>query len=197
MDDCALRLARAEDAGQILGIYAPYVLDTAITFEYEVPSREAFARRVREVSAEYPYIVCLSDGRIVGYAYAHRHMERAAYGWNAELSVYIDRAHHGRGLGKRLYGALLELLTLQNVRNVYGGVTAPNPGSERLHESFGFVKLGTYYGTGYKRGAWHDVMWFEKRIGDTSGEPGAFVPIAAVDAGVVEAVLGRYNAQSV
>jgi phosphinothricin acetyltransferase len=187
------RLAQEADAGEILGIYAPYIQNTVITFEYETPSVDEFKTRIKTIAADYPYIVCIWDGRIIGYAYAHRHMERAAYQWNAELSVYIDQACQRRGVGKALYSALIDILQLQNVRNVYGCVTMPNENSEKLHAYFGFKKLGVYHNAGYKCGAWHDVAWFEKDIGNGSPVPEPFIPIHALDRDALAQILNRYN----
>lgn len=191
MNSITIRLAKETDAENILKIYAPYVEETAITFEYDVPSFEEFRDRIAHISSEYPYIVCEVDGIIIGYAYAHRHMERAAYQWNAELSVYIDKSHLRGGLGKALYGALIDILKLQNVRNVYGCVTSPNENSEKLHEYFGFSKLGVYHNAGYKCGAWHDVEWFEKSIGEYDDNPKTFVGIKAIDAHLIIEILNR------
>ena len=93
-------------------IYAPYVMETTVTFEYEVPGTETFAGRIEAIAAEYPYLVCEIDGRIAAYAYGHRHMERAAYQWNAELSVYVDQGQFRRGIGRALYQAVMEILKL-------------------------------------------------------------------------------------
>lgn len=185
------RLVQEADAAEILGIYEPYIRDTAITFEYETPSAEEFGNRIKEISSDYPYIVCVSDGRIIGYAYAHRQMERAAYQWNAELSVYIDKSRLRCGVGKALYGALIEILRMQNIRNVYGCVTLPNENSEKLHEYFGFKKLGVYHSTGYKCGAWHDVAWFEKAVGDYCLDPKPFVSIQEIDRNAITEILNH------
>lgn len=187
-----IRFIQAADAVDVLKIYKYYIKETAITFECETPSIDEFRNRIREISTDYPYLVCLADGKIVGYAYAHRQMERAAYQWNAELSVYIDKSHHHCGIGKSLYSALIEILKLQNVRNVYGGVASPNLNSERLHEYFGFKKLGVYHNTGYKCGAWHDVMWFEKSIGDYDLEPKPFVSINEIDENSITEILNNH-----
>lgn len=126
-------------------------------------TEQAFADRIHRIVQEYPYLVWEDDsGRVLGYAYAHRQMERAAYQWNAELSIYLDRAHTSQGWGKKMYLALMDLLALQGVKTVYGGVTIPNEKSERLHACLGFQRLGTYHNTGYKCGRWHDVAWFER-----------------------------------
>ena len=165
-----LHFATAADAPALLAIYRQY-LDTPITFECAVPTEEEFAARVRDISGVYPYLVCEDGGEVIGYAYAHRQAERAAYQWNAELSVYLDRDHTGRGLGKRLYAALMELLRLQGVRTVYALVTVPNEKSEALHRAMGFRHMGTQRSTGYKDGAWRDVAWFEKAIGSYVDAP--------------------------
>ena len=138
----AFRFAAPADSAALLKIYGEY-LDTPITFECALPSEAEFAGRIAAVGREYPYLVCLEKGRIVGYAYAHRQAERAAYQWNAELSVYLDRSCTSRGLGRRLYGALIDILRLQGIRTVYGCVTVPNEKSEGLHQALGFRRLGT------------------------------------------------------
>ena len=119
-------------------------------------------------------------------------MERAAYGWNAELSVYIDGGRLSEGIGKKLYAALTEILQLQNVVNVYGGVTLPNARSEGLHVSAGFSRSGVYRRTGFKNGAWHDVAWFEKAIAPHSS-PRRFKSMRSIDGEAVAAILRRFS----
>lgn len=189
MKDFSVRMATEADGTGILAVYAPYIEHSAITFEYEVPEPGAFMKRIGAICREYPYLVCCRGEEIVGYAYAHRQMERAAYQWNAELSVYIAGAFHGCGIGKALYYALIELLKLQKVQNLYGGVTVPNAASEGLHRFFGFKPAGIYHHTGYKCGKWHDVQWFEKSPGEHKAAPERFLPVHEVDAGVVEVIL--------
>lgn len=188
-----LRFVRKSDVASILKIYESYILHTTITFEEEVPSLEEFRKRIQTISAEYPYLVCESAGVISGYAYAHRYQERASYRWNAELSVYVERGGLRKGTGRALYGALLELLRLQGIQNVYGIVTCPNENSEKLHEAFGFRKLGAYRQTGFKQGEWHDVELFEKSLGEHGANPAPPVPIGKLDPAVVSEVLGRYG----
>ena len=171
-----IRFATAADTGGCLAVYAEY-MDTVITFETELPSHEEFAGRIRSYGAVYPWLVAEEDGVILGYAYAHRAQERAAYDWNAELSVYLAKRAAGRGLGTTLYGALLALLQKQGVRTAYGVVTMPNDASSALHQKLGFRVLGTYRNTGYKNGRWRDVVWFEKPIGSFTDEPQPLVPI--------------------
>ncbi|MFU0832046.1 MAG: N-acetyltransferase GCN5 [Oscillospiraceae bacterium] len=188
-----IRFASEKDSSSILKIYQPYILETAITFEEEVPTPEEYRERVASISRQYPWLVCERNGVVIGYAYAHRQMERASYRWNAELSIYLERSNMRRGIGKALYGALLEILQHQRIQNVYAGITVPNPNSERLHESMGFHVLGTYHRTGYKCGKWHDVVWYEKEIGNHESNPVSFLPIHALNPKLLHDILDRYN----
>ena len=130
---CRLRLAAIADAPAILEIYAQY-MDTPITFETELPSLEEFEGRIRAITAEYPWIVCEDEtGRIIGYAYGHKQLERAAYRWNAELSEYLDSRVTSKGIGKRMLLVLLELLKAQGIHTVYSLVTSPNLKSDAMH----------------------------------------------------------------
>ena len=165
-----IRFAVPADSTALLRIYAQYI-DTPITFEYVLPSEAEFAARVADISRNYPYLICEEAGQILGYAYAHRQAERAAYQWNAELSVYLDRTCTAQGLGGRLYTTLIELLKLQNIRTVYGCVTMANEPCRKLHQKLGFELLGVYHKTGYKLGQWWDVGWYEKSIAPYDGDP--------------------------
>ena len=174
----------ARDAAGILAVYAPYIRKTAITFETEVPALAAFERRVAEIGADFPYLVLEVDGELAGYAYAHRQAERAAYAWNAELSIYLAGKWRGRGLGAPLYRLLERLLTMQGYVNLYGVITASNAGSIRLHEKLGYRQTGLHEKTGWKFGQWHDVAWLHKRVRE--GEPGTILPLSALDPAQVE-----------
>lgn len=184
----ALRLARPEDVPALLAIYGQYI-DTPITLEYELPDEAEFTRRVFTTLERYPYLVWEEDGALLGYAYAHPERTREGYQWNAELSIYLDRAAVGRGLGRRLFGALLDLLTAQGVRTVYGVVTCPNPASEGLHRSFGFHELAVHRNTGYKNGAWVDVAWFDRALSSYPANPAPVTPLPQLDRRVVEEIL--------
>lgn len=187
-----IRMATTADSAELLAIYSQYI-DTSITFEYTLPSWAEFAARIAGILAEYPYLVWQEDGRILGYAYAHRHMERAAYQWNAELSVYLDRTACRRGLGRRLYGALMELLKMQGVLTAHALVTSPNPASQALHQSMGFGLTAVQRLAGYKNGAWHDVLWYEKELAPRGPEPAAPVPLSALPQPQVESVLEAFS----
>lgn len=191
MQKTLLRTATPEDAACLRAVYAPYVTDTAITFEYDVPDVEEFRTRIRNICRTYPYLVCEREGRVAGYAYAHRHMERAAYQWNAELSVYVEQSLRGRGLGFALYSALLDLLRLQGVHNVYGCVTTPNPRSEKLHARLGFHLVGVQHAAGYKLGQWHDVSWFEKRLTEATSSPPPIKPFQELDAATTATIFKK------
>ncbi|MBQ8551871.1 MAG: N-acetyltransferase [Clostridia bacterium] len=162
--DIKLRLAAPSDAASLLEIYRPYVETTTVSFEYKAPTIEEFRRRICEFSAEFPYIVCILDGEIVGYAYAHKYKMRHAYRFAAELSVYIAMHRRGMGIGKRLYAALIELLTEMGYKNLYGIVTGENAASFAFHKAFGFREVGREHHVGYKFGKWLDVVLFEKLI---------------------------------
>ena len=146
-----IRLAVPGDALALLEIYRQYI-QTPITFEYELPTLEEFTRRISDALKQYPYLVLEDQGRLLGYTYAHPEREWKAYQWNAELSIYLAPAAIGKGYGRRLYQALLDLLSLQGVRTVYGVVTSPNPASEALQKSLGFRLIGVHKNTGYKAG---------------------------------------------
>lgn len=195
MSTVHFRRATEEDVVSILAIYAPYVTDSAITFEYDVPSEEEFRQRIRTISAEYPYFVCESDGQIIGYAYAHRHMERAAYQWNAEISIYIRQGFTGKGLGKTMCQALIDLLRLQGIRNVFSCVTIPNERSAHLHHSMEFSTEGIFQNAGYKCGKWQTIAWFRKNIAPYTNEPALFLPISRIDRQLIDSILEK-NAAS-
>lgn len=176
-----IRLANVADVPHILEIYAPYVKHSVVTFEYEVPSCKEFEKRMLEIQAAYPFLVCVIDGTIAGYAYAHRHMERAAYHWNVELSVYVSSDYKRKSIGKALYTALLDILKLQNVRNAYSCITIPNPASLALHTTFGFQEIGIFHKTGYKLNKWQDIIWLGKVLYDENKKPDPIRSIHALN----------------
>lgn len=188
-----MRTIRDGDAEQILDIYAPFIRKTAVTFELEAPGRKAFEARVRGISAQFPFIVCEDGARLAGYAYASPQHERAAYQWNASLSIYLRGEYSGKGLGRRLYGALIDLLACLGYMNLYALVTLPNPASIGLHEKFGFRELAVQRKTGYKLGSWHDVAIFEKTLGEHVAEPPAPRSIYSLASAEIGAVLDKWQ----
>ncbi|MGH2944183.1 MAG: arsinothricin resistance N-acetyltransferase ArsN1 family B, partial [Solirubrobacteraceae bacterium] len=160
-----LRHAEPErDGAACAAIYAPYVAQSAVSFEEVAPTAEQFAARIARTSARYPWLVLEDDGRVVGYAYATEHRSRAAYRWAVEVAVYVESGQHRRGAGRRLYDALLDLLRRQGLWIACAGVTLPNDASIALHRAAGFEHVGTYRGIGWKAGAWHDVSWWQLRL---------------------------------
>ncbi len=188
-----VRTAAPEDAEALLAIYAQYI-NTSITFETELPSVSDFAARIGGIYRKYPYLVCLEDGIPItyAYAYAHQQQERRAYDWNAELSVYVDPRHTGRGIGKRLCSAMLDLLALQGIKTAYSIVTQPNEPSVGIHDSLGFSRIGVCRNTGYKAGAWHDTMWFDKALGNYDNPPRPVTPFEYLPSGKVRGVIEKY-----
>lgn len=187
-----LRFARADDAGAIRDIYAPYVENTTVSFEYKAPTREETAERISGTLAAYPYLVCGDEGIIAGYAYAGRYRSRKAFDWCAELSVYVHEAFARRGIASALYGALVELLKLQGVRRVYAAISIPNDKSVALHEACGFQFLYSMKKIGYKLGRWCDLAMYETELLPAEGEPGPFIPVGELDPEAVTAVLRGY-----
>lgn len=174
------RMASAADAAALLRVYAPYTF-AAVSFEEGPPSLEAFAARICDISAVYPYIVCEVDGEIAGYAYAHLYRERAAYRWNVETTIYLAPAFHRQGIGRALMERLLEMLRRQGVRMAYSCITLPNPASVGLHEAMGFTRAGAFADAGWKNGRWRDVVWMQKRLSDSAEAPHEIVPIGKID----------------
>jgi phosphinothricin acetyltransferase len=169
--DPTIRAATRADAAAISEIYAPYVRETAISFELVPPDEAEMAARIAKVLPAYPWLVCEVDGRVVGYAYGSRFAERAAYGWSVTVGIYVARGTHRRGIGRALYAVLLAALRLQGYHAVFGGITLPNPSSVGLHEASGFKPVGVYREAGFKFGAWHDVGWWGMTFDAPKGEP--------------------------
>jgi phosphinothricin acetyltransferase len=155
-----IRVATSTDAGDISAIYAPIVGDTIISFELEPPSVEEIGQRISDTLTTLPWVVFESERRIVGYAYASPHRTRLAYQWSVDVSVYVDPSVQRRGLGRKLYSVLLEILRAQGYYNAYAGIALPNNASVGLHEALGFEPVGVYRNVGYKLGRWRDVGWW-------------------------------------
>ncbi len=163
-DEWLIRPATGEDAQAILDIYAPYIRDSAITFETEVPSLEEFRERIRHISAEYPFLIAMSGEKLAGYAYASRHAERAAYRYSVDTSVYIAPEFQRMGLGTELYGTLLNEAAYRGFYSAFAAVTLPNPGSVALHHAIGFREIGIFHNVGFKHGKWLDVLCLEMAL---------------------------------
>ena len=176
-----IRLATERDAEQIAAIYAPNVIGTVISFEFEPPTAEEMRRRIELTLKRYPWLVCeRHDGRLLGYAYAGAHGSRAAYQWSVDVSVYVHEEARRMGVGRGLYASLFAALALQGFYNAYAGATLPNPASVGLHESVGFRPVGVYRGVGYKLGAWHDVVWWHLPLRERVADPDPPAELPAV-----------------
>jgi L-amino acid N-acyltransferase YncA len=163
-----VREATAGDAAACAAIYAPYVTDTAVSFETEAPGPDEMAARI---AAAHEWLVLEDGGRVVGYAYAGRFAPRAAYRWACEVSVYLERGRRRTGGGRALYAALLPRLAARGFRVAVAGMTLPNDASVGLHRAMGFEPVGTYRRIGYKHGAWHDVAWTQRILADGDEPP--------------------------
>jgi len=169
-----VRLVTEADAEELLSIYAPYVTDTAVSFEYEVPSLEEFRDRIRQTLERFPYLAAEDGGVILGYVYVSSFKEREAYSWSVETSIYVRRDSRRRGVGRRLYEALEAALAAQGVRNLNACIACPpteddpylTRDSVAFHQRMGYQLAGHFHQCASKFGRWYDMVWMEKSIGD-------------------------------
>lgn len=180
-----IRIAKVKDAEGVRKIYAHYVLNTAVSFEYEVPDEETFINRMERTLADYPYLVAVEDDQVIGYAYASRFHTRAAYSHSAELSIYISKDYKRNGIGSALYQSLEAILIRQNIYTVHACIAYADKEDEYLtadsvkfHAKMGFLLAGRHKQCGYKFGKWYDVIWMDKVIQDIPNAPEAFVPFS-------------------
>ncbi|WP_165062690.1 GNAT family N-acetyltransferase [Adlercreutzia sp. ZJ154] len=180
-----IRIATIEDAETIREIYMPYVLNTAVSFECEVPSIDEFQNRIRNTLIEYPYLVAVENDTIVGYAYASSFHSREAYKHSAELSVYVKQDCRGQGIGSSLYLKLEELLIKQNICTVHACIASPDgkdehltDASEKFHKKMGFEIVGRHSLVGYKFRKWYSIVWMDKVISERLDNPIAFIPFS-------------------
>ena len=166
-----IRVVQDEDVDDILEIYAPIVVNSPWSFEMKVPSRKEFQDRIKKISNTHPFIVAESEGRVIGYAYATRLRQRAAYDPSVETSIYMHDSVHGQGEGRRLYSTLISTLQLLGYAQCFAGATLPNEGSATFHEKMGFTRVGTWPKVGYKFNKWWDVGWWHKEIQPNSTGP--------------------------
>lgn len=165
-------VAKKEDAEELLEIYTPYVEKTAITFEYEVPDVETFKGRISNTLQKYPYLLAKQEGEILGYAYTGAFVGRAAYGWAAEVSIYLREDKRRMGIGKKLYTALEAVSKAQHILNLNACIGKPeaedqylNRNSILFHTHMGYAMVGEFHKCGYKFGNWYNMVWMEKKIG--------------------------------
>lgn len=183
-----IRVATIEDAEEIRAIYAPYVINTAVTFDYDVPTTEEFQRRIGNTLNTYPYLVAMENDSIAGYAYANPFHSREAYKHSAELSIYVKEDERGKGIGQELYLKLEEMLSKQNVYLVHACISVPEGQDEHLtndseafHKKMGFKTVGKHELCGYKFGKWYSVIWMDKVIQERKPTPEPFIPFSHIN----------------
>lgn len=197
-DDIILRPARADDAEALLAIYAPYVLNTAITYEYDVPTKDEFRARIENTKITYPYIVAERAGEPIAYAYTGRFHPRAAYDWDVEASIYIKDGFKGQGLGRRLYAALEAISRAQNMINLYACIAYPNYDDEyltqnsvRFHEHIGFSPVGLFNNCAFKFGRWYNMVWMAKTLSEHTLYPKTVIPFSELPQALIDDILGQ------
>jgi len=179
-----IRIASPDDVNRILEIYSYYIENTAISFEYVIPSVEEFRGRIEGTLNKYPYIVAEEDGKIIAYAYASQFHTRKAYIYGAELSIYVDKDSRGLGIGPMLYDEIIEILKRQNVITAYACIAMTEDendpyltnASVRFHEKQGFTITGRHLRSGRKFGRWYNTVWMERIINDAFDNPAEFIP---------------------
>ena len=183
MSELHIRPASLEDTAGLLAIYAPYVEDTAITFEWQVPSLEEFRERMTRIRENHPYLVAEQDGELVGYAYTGPFVGRAAYGWSAETTIYLRPDCRGQGWGRKLYQVLEEVSRVRGILNLYACIGDPEVedqyltrASQRFHERMGYHLAGRFNRCGYKFGRWYHMIWMEKQLGPHREVPPERIP---------------------
>jgi phosphinothricin acetyltransferase len=169
-----------EDGTACAAIYAPYVTDTAISFEAIPPDATEMAARIARTIERTPWVVVEVGGIVRAYAYGTRHRDRAAYDWTVETTVYVDRGFTRAGLGRIAMSGVLAILRLQGAHLAVAGITPPNPGSIGLHEALGFTRVGMFEGIGWKFGTWHGVEWMALELGPRGATPMPLVPLPQI-----------------
>jgi L-amino acid N-acyltransferase YncA len=173
-----VRPASARDAAACLAIYRPYVQNTAISWEIDVPTADEMAARIGGLRATHDWLVLERDDQIIGFAYGQPLKRLAAFQWSAETGIYVDVHHHRAGGGRELYTQLLRRLTERGYRQAFAGITQPNEASNGFHRSFGFQDAGLYRRVAWKHDSWHDVAWMQLDLlgtADQDGPPGPIV----------------------
>lgn len=166
-----IRNAKIEDAKRLVEIYSYYVLHTAVSFEYVVPTVEEFSDRMRKVMEKYPYLVAEKDGHIVGYAYSSPYSCREAYAWSVANSIYLDKDYRRQGIGSLLYRELEKRLKEQGIANLLAGSAFTEEedeylthGSYNFHTRMGYEKVAHMKDIGKKFDRWYDLLWLQKKI---------------------------------
>ena len=190
-----IRTASADDAEAVLAVYAPYILKTAITFEYDVPSTEEFRQRITGTLKRHPYLVAERDGDILGYAYTHPFIGRAASDWSAEASIYLREDACRHGLGRALYQTLEDVSRAQNILNLNASIAVSEPGdpyvtrnSAAFHAHMGYRQAAEFHRCGYKFGRWYNLIWMEKFLGEHTASPAPVIPFPELSRETLQAL---------
>ena len=186
--NCKIRLARPQDATELLEIFRPYVLETAVAFNYEPPALEEFRNTMENRLRRYPYLVAETEDGLMGYAYASPFKARAAYDWAVETSIYVKQGHAGQGYGRLLHDRLETLLKAQNILSMYACIAYTDHedahltnNSMRFHAHMGYELTAKFPKCGYKFDKWYDMIWMHKEIGSHDGPPSPVIPITTLD----------------
>lgn len=161
-----LRTATAADAAGCAAIYAPFVADSVVTFDFAPPTEAEFAARIERLGASHAWLVAATGREVLGFAYAGEFRSKPAYRWVCETTIYLAERARGQGVGRRLYGELCRVLAERGYRAAIGAIALPNPGSIALHEAAGFRLTGTMPGVGWKLGRWVDVAFYQRELGE-------------------------------
>ncbi|MGN0363195.1 MAG: GNAT family N-acetyltransferase [Bilifractor sp.] len=192
------RNASLEDASRLLEIYRYYVENTAITFEWTVPSLEEFQRRMKHTMEKFPYIVAVQDEKIVGYSYVGPFVGREAYDWSVETTIYLDAAIRHHGVGKQLYSVMEMILKRMHILNMNACIGYPKKDDAHLtrnsacfHEHLGFRMVGKFHDSGYKFDTWYDMVWMEKMIGEHTVNPAPVLNYHDIEGSLIGEILER------
>lgn len=188
-----LRMIRIDDVKGVQDVYKPFVKNTPITFEYNVPSYKKFVKRVEKVCETYPWLVAEVDGEIAGYAYAKRFKERMAFTWDVETFIYVSEKFNSRGIGGALISALEDILKMQGFYTMYAMITDTSKNSLLFHEKMGYTKLYTLQNSCWKFEQWYGMICMEKKIGDFEKDPEPIIPIKIVDPKKIEKILEKHS----
>ena len=175
-----IRPATEKDVPEILAIYAPYIEASTATFEYDVPCLRSFTQRFLDITAQFPWLVWEEEGQLLGYAYASAPYSRAAFSWCAEPSIYLCESAKGRGIGKKLYAVLEEILDRQGYQVLYALITSENEDSLAFHEKMGYERKADFPDCGFKFNRWLGLVWMEKRIKSVHSPSGFPKPWRAI-----------------
>ena len=172
-----IRVAQLADLNRIKNIYGHYVLHSDYTFDTHIPDERSLAETMNAITERHAYLVIEEEEKVQGYAYTAMHRKKAAYDWVCEITIYMDYSAKGKGLGKPLYQALINIATVQGYHSLLAGITVPNEMSERFHAHFGFVPSIRYDHIGFKGGKWKDVIWWRKELRDLNEDPKPIRPV--------------------